>query len=44
MLYGASAMEENVKKMFGRGVYIHKTILRGEAEVRSVWIMCTSLK
>jgi len=27
MLYGASAMEENVKKMFGRGVYIHKTIL-----------------
>jgi hypothetical protein len=52
MLCGASAMEENVKKMFGRSVYIyiyiyiyiHKTMLWGEAEVRSMWKICTSLK
>jgi len=43
MLCGAPAVEENVKKMFGRGVYIHKTILWGEAEVRSGWKICTSL-
>jgi len=27
MLCGASAVEQNVKKNFGRDVYIHKTIL-----------------
>jgi len=35
MLYGASAVKENVKKMFGSGMYIHKTILYGEAELKS---------
>jgi hypothetical protein len=35
MLCGASAVEENVMKMLGRGMYIHKIILCGEAEVKS---------